>query len=108
MSDDSEPEPDIAVVALGNYDSDHPRTALLVIEVSDSSLRKDQRKAAIYASAGVAEYWIVNLSDRTIEVCSIAAGDRYAETRTFHEGSLVRAATPTDIEIAVTQILPTC
>jgi Uma2 family endonuclease len=107
LSDDSEPEPDIAVVALGNYDREHPSTALLVIEVSDSSLRKDRRKAAIYAAAGVAEYWIVNLSERTVEVCTIASGDRYAEARTFHEGDVVRPLALPEVEIAVSEILPT-
>src|SRR6188474_2518366 len=68
LSDDSEPEPDVAVVALGNYDAQHPATALLVIEIADSSLQKDRAKAAVYAAAGIREYWIVNLSARSIEV----------------------------------------
>jgi Uma2 family endonuclease len=40
-----------------------------VVEVADSSLRKDRvRKAALYARAGIADYWIVNLNDRVLEV----------------------------------------
>jgi Uma2 family endonuclease len=47
----------------------HPSTAALVIEVADSSLRLDRRfKAAIYARAGLPEYWIVNLVDPALEV----------------------------------------
>ena len=44
-------------------------TAALVVEVADSSLRLDRRfKAALYAQAGLREYWIVNLVDHTLEV----------------------------------------
>src|SRR5262249_3513893 len=69
LSDDSEPEPDVAVVLLGDYDNEHPQTALLVIEVADSSLKKDRElKPGIYAEAGIADYWVVNLVERTIEV----------------------------------------
>jgi len=40
-----------------------------VVEVADSSLRLDRRfKTALYAEAGLPEYWIVNLVDRTLEV----------------------------------------
>jgi Uma2 family endonuclease len=68
-SDTSDPEPDIAVVR-GSIEQfqDHPQTALLAIEVADSSLRLDRRKAGIYAAAGVQEYWIVNLNNRCIEI----------------------------------------
>ena len=46
-----------------------PTTAALVVEVADTSLRLDRRfKASIYAHAGLREYWIVNLVDRTLEV----------------------------------------
>jgi Uma2 family endonuclease len=67
----SQPEPDIAVYpgAPNDYRDHHPTTALLVVEVSDSTLAYDRgRKAAVYARAGIADYWIVNLIDRQIEV----------------------------------------
>jgi Uma2 family endonuclease len=69
VNDLSEPEPDFAVVA-GEpiMQRGHPETALLVIEISESSLRHDRDKAAVYASADVPEYWIVNLIDRQLEV----------------------------------------
>lgn len=106
LSDDSEPEPDVAVVALGDYEAEHPGTALLVIEVSDSTLRKDRGKAAIYASAGIAEYWIVNLGARAVEVYSSPDGDRYAEVRTLRVGELLRPAQLVELSIAVAEILP--
>ena len=48
---------------------EHPRAAVLVVEVAESSLDYDRRdKALLYARAGFADYWIVNLIDRRIEV----------------------------------------
>ena len=67
----SEPEPDVAVVpgAPRDYLARHPTRPALVVEVAESSLRIDRtRKAAIYARAGIEDYWIVNLVDRQLEV----------------------------------------
>jgi Uma2 family endonuclease len=67
----SAPEPDIAVVpgSLLDYLATHPATALLVVEVSDSSLVQDRlSKSRIYARAAIPEYWIVDLRDGWIEV----------------------------------------
>lgn len=71
LSNNSEPEPDIAVVVgqHADYQNGHPRTAALVVEISDTTLRPDQNtKVALYAAAGIAEYWIVNLNARQLEV----------------------------------------
>lgn len=70
LGGDSLPEPDVAVVAGSARDyPDHPSTALIVVEVADSTLRLDrQRKGPLYASGGIAEFWIVNLVDRVVEV----------------------------------------
>jgi Uma2 family endonuclease len=67
----SVPEPDLALVpgCVDDYERAHPTTALLVIEVADTSLKQDRlSKAAIYAAAGIPEYWIVNLRDEVVEV----------------------------------------
>lgn len=69
--DHSLPQPDVAVVPgrPEDYDREHPRSALLVVEVSGSTLSQDRiTKAAIYAEAGIPEYWIVNLRDDRVEV----------------------------------------
>ena len=71
LDDDSEPEPDVAVVAGGprDYVGAHPSTAALVVEVADSSLRLDRRlKGGLYARAALQDYWIVNLAERVLEV----------------------------------------
>ena len=67
----SEPEPDISVVPgrLRDYLDAHPSKPVLIVEVAVSSLAFDRaRKGALYARAGIAEYWIVNLSDEVLEV----------------------------------------
>lgn len=71
LTDDSEPEPDLAVVAGSwrDYTKSHPAHAVLIVEISDTTLTIDRgTKGGLYASAGVAEYWIVNLRDRVLEV----------------------------------------
>ena len=71
LDPDSEPEPDVAVVSGSprDYRYAHPTTALLVVEVSDTTLGLDrERKSGLYARAGIAEYWIVNLVDGILEV----------------------------------------
>jgi Uma2 family endonuclease len=68
---DSEPEPDIVVVAgsIRDYVTKHPDKALLIVEVSDSTLPFDRRvKGPLYARAHVPEYWIVNLVENLVEV----------------------------------------
>jgi Uma2 family endonuclease len=67
----SQPEPDIAVVrgTIRDYAKAHPTTAELVVEVSDSTLAYDRgEKASLYASAGVPDYWVLNLVDCCLEV----------------------------------------
>ncbi|MBC7544916.1 MAG: Uma2 family endonuclease [Candidatus Sericytochromatia bacterium] len=70
LSAETMPEPDVAVVSgsVRDYPA-HPTTAMLVMEIADTSLPLDrQRKGPLYARAGIPEYWIVNLVDRIVEV----------------------------------------
>jgi Uma2 family endonuclease len=71
LDDYSEPEPDAAVVAGDprDYRDTHPTRAVLIVEVAESRLAFDRRrKASLYARAGIADYWVVNLVDRVLEV----------------------------------------
>jgi Uma2 family endonuclease len=100
LPDDSEPEPDLAVVRLADARSreHHPRTALLVVEVAGDSLRLDrQTKAALYARAGIPEYWIVNLAETTVEVHrdpDPETGAYRAKAVVASEGTLPAASVP--------------
>jgi len=83
----SEPEPDV-VIALGppaRYAERHPngKDIALVIEIAETSLLRDRRKAIIYASGGVPVYWIVNLSERTLEYFDMPNQGSYERCRVF-------------------------
>lgn len=88
-----EPEPDVSVVRgdVGAYDKAHPRPGdlYLVVEVADSSLSYDRgTKLQVYAAADIAEYWIVNLNERCIEVYTqpIAEPASYQSRQVFEPG----------------------
>ena len=71
VSDTSEPEPDGLIVEGKPRDflADHPTTAVLAVEVSDSTLATDLGvKVALYAQAGVTEYWVIDINARTLHV----------------------------------------
>ena len=111
LGDDSEPEPDLAVVNArdGASRTEHPTTALLVIEVAGESLRFDRRsKAALYARARVAEYWIVNLAEATIEVYRKpeATKDDYRETLVARRGEILTAVVVPGIHVDVAMLFP--
>jgi len=77
-----EPEPDLAVVRgdVDEYSARHPVPGeiALLVEVADSSLARDRgEKRDIYARAGIAFYWIVNLVDRQLEVYANPVGGVY-------------------------------
>lgn len=82
LGDDSEPEPDIAVVAtdINEYADRHPapKDIYLLIEVADTTLTKDrQLKSRIYAKNLVSEYWILDLQNRQVYIYRSPVGDRY-------------------------------
>jgi Uma2 family endonuclease len=103
LTDDSEPEPDVALVPR-EYD-ELPATAYLVIEVADSSLSKDRGvKARLYATAGILEYWIVNVVDRSVEVYREARDGAYRGVSVCRSGDTMTVTAFPDIEIAVDEI----
>ncbi|PYR46808.1 MAG: Uma2 family endonuclease [Acidobacteria bacterium] len=92
LSDDSEPEPDIAVVPAGDYANAHPTRALLVIEIADTSLQKDRGiKTALYATAGIPEFWLVNLTEKIVEVHREPSSGRYADIQRVGTGGRLTA-----------------
>jgi len=109
LSDDSEPEPDVAVVvgALEDYETQHPSTAVLIGEVADSTLRFDQtRKSVMYAAAGIPEYWVLNLVDRTLEVYREPHAAGYATALRLGPGDLVSPLAAPGAQLRVADLLP--
>ena len=81
----SEPEPDLAVVrgGPGDFRHAHPTTAELVIEVAISTVEVDRQKAALYAAAGVKEYWLVIPGAGCVEVHREPAAGAYTQRLTL-------------------------
>src|SRR5688572_616760 len=101
----SEPEPDLMLMPLGDYTSGHPEHALLVIEVSESSLREDRGvKQRIYARNGTQDYWIINLVERVVEVYRKPQGERYASVQRFATGESITPLAFPDLVVPVDRV----
>jgi Uma2 family endonuclease len=106
-SDESEPEPDLAIVPIDNHAARHPSTAHLIIEVAASSLKKDRQvKAPLYAASGFPEYWIVNVAARSIEVFRDPGDSGYRSESIHTSGSTIAPLAFPDIAIAVADLFP--
>jgi Uma2 family endonuclease len=111
----SAPDPDFHILdaPIGTPDDQLPRP-FLVIEVSDTTYRRDSgRKLRTYASAGIPEYWIVNLPRRQVEVYRNPrnvtgkwAGWQYATRTLLGPGERVSPTNRPDVEFPVDQMLP--
>ena len=105
--DDSEPEPDVAVVPLGARQKEHPHEAHLVIEVADSSLAYDREtKVPLYAASGFQEVWIVDVRAKAIEVFSALDGGEYTSVTRHGLEDTVRPTAFPDVEVAVARLFP--
>ena len=107
--DNSEPEPDIAVVCLPSsiYYQHHPYAEDIywLIEVSNSTLTKDlEIKTATYARNGIPEYWVVDLKNKQLIVHTQPDRDRYLQIVTFNQGIVTPQAFP-DCPIPLDKIL---
>jgi Uma2 family endonuclease len=110
LSDYSEPEPDLAVVPgkPRDYLAGHPHAPALVVEVAETTLAFDRRKAAIYARAGIPEYWILNLVDGVLEVYRRPSQDagRYEDCTRYVSGDTVSPLLAPDQSVLVADLLP--
>ena len=116
LDDESEPEPDIAVMRgdRRSYSHRHPSRPALVLEVAESSLAFDrEHKGSLYARARLDDYWIVNLVDRVVEICrrpvpdtSAPFGSRYASKEVLSAESSVELLEVPGARILVSDLLP--
>lgn len=110
LSNDSLPQPDIAVLRpQDNFYSERqpgPDDILLLIEVADSSLRYDRRvKSKLYGEAGITEYWIVNLPERRIEVYREPQLDGYRTVTRYAPGEMLSPLAFSEVVLNVDDIL---
>jgi Uma2 family endonuclease len=116
LDDDSEPEPDVAVVPgdPDDYSRAHPSRPVLTLEVAESSLASDRRrKGSLYARAGLADYWVLNLIDRVLEVYrepvvdeTAPFGWRYARLEVFDVSVRVGPLAVPGASVRVGDLLP--
>ena len=116
LGDRSEPEPDVCVVrgSPRDYVDSHPTRPGLIVEVALSGLRRARgRKAAAYARARIADYWIVNLIDRVLEVYREPARPgpalrhwAYAAIETLGADATIRPLAAPSSGISVADLLP--
>jgi Uma2 family endonuclease len=107
----NEPEPDVAVTKDSEdaYTEIHPTASEvhLVIEVSDSTLEYDlTRKAALYARAGVAEYWVLDLPNRRLHVHLDPSEAGYGRVTTLAESQTIAPLANPNAPILVSALLP--
>ena len=103
-----DPEPDVAVVRGRPADyTSHPTTAALIVEVSDTSLKYDTtEKAMLYATAGIPEYWVLDLNARQLHVYRAPVNGVYTTTFAVPaEGTVVPLAVA-DGSVKILELLP--
>ncbi len=106
----NEPQPDFAVVKprADFYATAHPSPAnvLLLVEVADTSLRYDRViKLPIYARAGIAEVWVVDLQRRMVEVYRSPVGDGFNLGSKYQAGDTLRPMLLPNVALAVKELL---
>ena len=110
LSPSHEPEPDLAILRPreDDYSQSHPTPAdvLLVIEVADFSIEYDRDvKIPLYSGAGIPEAWLVDLSQRVIEIYRAPSAAGYREVRILHPGDPLSPQAFPDFELTVEAIL---
>jgi Uma2 family endonuclease len=103
---DSEPEPDLALVEGKPSRGSHPRTALLVVEVSFSSPQIDRGvKAELYARAGVPTYWLIDVLGNAVEVRTDPGPEGYRRCELYKAGDRVPSPAEGAAELDVGALL---
>ena len=100
---DCSPEPDIAWVVRRDYSEARPipTEVLLIIEVAESSLSYDRgEKSDLYATAGIKDYWLVNLIDRTLEIHREPTDGQYSQRTTLRGEESVSPLAAAEISLS--------
>ena len=109
LDENSEPEPDVAVVrgSPRDYSDAHPESAVLVVEVADATLAFDrEQKRRLYARTDIPEYWIVNLIDHQLEVYGDPHGEEYRFHTVLRPGESVSPQTAPNGKIPISDLMP--
>lgn len=107
----SEPEPDVAVVRIDpeEYQESHPTAndIFLLVEVADTTLYTDRKeKALTYAKAGIADYWVLNVSKRRVHVFREPDDESYRQETLLNEDATLSLVAFPEIEVPIHQLFP--
>lgn len=112
----SDPVPDVAVIVGSprDYAATQPMTAVLVVEVADTSLATDTgEKAQLYAAAGIADYWVIDLNNQLVIVHrdprpdpTSPSGAAYATITRLAAGQTIVPLAAPQAAVAVGDLLP--
>ncbi|HEX8220694.1 MAG TPA: Uma2 family endonuclease [Chloroflexia bacterium] len=110
LSDDTEPEPDVALLRPSpdfySKARPHPQDVLLLVEVADSSPEKDQSmKAPMYAQAGIDILWIVNLIEDVVEVYSTPVNGAYTDLLRAGRGEAILLPIAQHLSVSIDEVL---
>ena len=107
--DNSEPEPDVAIVRLPEsiYDNHHPypQDIYWLVEISNRTLSSDlEIKAMTYARNGIAEYWIIDIQNNKLIVHTQPQNSNYERVVEYETGTISPLAVP-QVKIALDRLL---
>ncbi len=110
LGEGAEPQPDVTVLRPqpAGYRRSHPGPddVLLLIEVSEASLEYDRgTKVPLYARAGIAEVWLVDLDGARIEVYRTPSGDGYRDARVVSSGETLSPSAFPGVIVSVADVL---
>jgi Uma2 family endonuclease len=106
----SEPRPDVVICKplpelFGPFEPE-PSDVLLLVEISDTSLRYDTRiKSRLYAEAGIPEYWILNIPDVVLQLRTDPADGEYRRIENFKHGQSITARMLPGIVFTIDELL---
>jgi Uma2 family endonuclease len=109
LSERSQPQPDVALLRPRSVPyrtaAVEPRDVMLLVEVSDTSLRRDRElKLPLYASAQIPEYWIADVQGPVVEVHTNPSGSCYGPVQRFGRGDVLSPIAFPDLRVAVDDI----
>ncbi|MHB8263141.1 MAG: Uma2 family endonuclease [Acidimicrobiales bacterium] len=109
LSGYSEPQPDVKLLRYRNdfyrFAKPGPLDTLLVVEVADTSLERDQLKGLYYARAGIAQYWIVDLNDERVFEYTDPTGEGYRTQREARADDPLAVDALPQVRLTAAQIL---
>ncbi len=110
LNEFSAPQPDLSLLRWRDdyYRGMTPTSAdvLLVIEAADSTIVTDRLvKIPLYARAGVAEAWVVNIPEGRVEIYSASSGGAYQRAEVFARGAEARSHTVEGLAVGVGELL---